>query len=101
MYIMKIDIPILVHEFLFGVLFEFVRFGIFRQSCGWNQSTHSPSDGITGGDRWSLTESRFSFNSSKHIQRRSNYRSPSANPPRVIEQSIPQRNSHPAMIIRR
>ena len=74
---------------------------MFRQTCGWNQLTHSSSDGLTGGDRWSLAESRFSLNSSKHIQRRSNYRSPSANPPRVVHRHIPQRNSHPSTMSRR
>jgi hypothetical protein len=72
-------------------------FLFLRQNCGWNQLTRTSSNGTTDG-RCSLTESRFSINSSKNVHRRSNYRSPSANTSRTNKHFIQKQNSQSSIV---
>ncbi|CAM4890348.1 unnamed protein product [Rotaria socialis] len=86
-----------------------------RQNSGCHLVPRKASEGTTNGVRYSLTESRYSIASSKHIQsrsnddsrsqrtprmqsnRQSNYRSPTPNQSRTNKYIVPQRNSQSSL----
>ncbi len=96
---MNIDMKIL----FFFIQLEIDSYFIFRQNFGWSQLTRSSSNGLTEGvARCSLTESRYSINSSKNHHRRSNrqsnYRSPTSNASRTSNRLTHQQNSQSSIV---